>query len=199
MSSHAQTSESVNRVDGLINFLHRWGNKEELRYKELRLVVADGGNINLQGTPECSESLLLTRWHPSFAASLEVGVRELVMRLVTEWDCVTYSSCEGHRSTAQVSARVRHVRMVSRSRAEHLRLGSLLNRLVDATNADVGDPGVRLAWKPSVILAEEGLEAPGLDLIFEPQSGDERLYWAFLDASYQGCLLQLSKESSKGV
>jgi hypothetical protein len=197
MSSHVQAFESVNRVDGLINFLHRWEHREELRYKELRFAVADGGNINQEGTSECSESSLLTRWHPSFAASLEAGVRGLVMRLVTQWDCVTYSSCEGHRSIAQVPARVRHVRMVSRSRAEHLRLGSSLSRLVDATNADLGDPGVRLVWKPSVILAEEGLEAPGLDLIFEPQSGDERLYWRFLDASYQRCLLQLRKESSK--
>lgn len=197
MSSHTQAFESVNRVDGLINFLYRWDHKEELTYKELRFAVAAGGNINLQVTSECNESFLLTRWHPSFAASLEAGVRELVMRLVTEWDCVTYSSCEGHRSIAQVPARVRHVRMVSRSRAEHLRLRSSLSRLVDSTNADLGNPCVRLTLKPSVILAEEGLEAPGLDLIFEPQSGDERLYWRFLDASYQKCILQLSKESSK--
>lgn len=197
MSSHEQPFESVNRVDGLINFLHRWNHKGELGCRELQFTVTGGGNINLQGTSECNESFLLTRWHPSFADSLEAGVRELVMRLVTKWDCVTYSSCEGHRSIAPVPARVRHVRMVSRSRVEHLRLGSLLSQLVDATNADLWDPAVRLACKPSVILAEEGLEAPGLDLIFEPQSDDESLYWKFLDASYQRCLLQLNKETSK--
>ncbi|MER9427311.1 hypothetical protein [Mesorhizobium sp. M0408] len=197
MLSHAHAVESVNRVNGLIDFLRRWDDKGELKYKELRFSVADGGNINLQGNSGCNESFLLTRWHPSFANSLEAGVRELVVRLVTAWDCVTYSSCEGHRSSAQVPARVRHVRLVSRSKAEHVRLGSMLKRLVDATNADIGDPGVRLAWKASVIVAEEGLEAPGLDLIFEPQSDDERVYWKYLDTSYQRCLLQLSKESSQ--
>jgi len=197
MLSHAHAVGSVNRVNGLIDFLRRWDDKGELKYKELRFSVADGGNINLQGNSECNESFLLTRWHRSFADSLEAGVRELVMRLVTDWDCVSYSSCEGHWSSAQVSARVRHVRLVSRSKAEHMRLGSMLKRLVDATNADIGDPGVRLAWKPSVIVAEEGLEAPGLDLIFEPQSDDERVYWKYLDTCYQRCLLQLSKESSQ--
>jgi hypothetical protein len=197
MLTPAQAFASVNRVDGLIDFLRRWDHKGELNCQELRFAVADGGNINLQATPECSESLLLTRWHPSFAASIEAGVRELVMRLVTEWDCVTYSSCEGHRSSAHIPARVRHVRMVSRSKAEHLRLGTLLNRLVDMTNADVGDQDVLLAWKHSIILADQGLEAPGLDLIFEPQSSKESLYWRSLDASYQKCLLHLRKESSK--
>jgi hypothetical protein len=197
MAPHAQAFERVNRVDGLVDFLRRWDHKGELKCKELRFAVADGGNINLQGTAECNESLLLTRWHPSFTASIEAGVRELVIRLVNEWDCVTYSSCEGHRSTAQVPARVRHVRMVSRSKAEHFRLGAMLDQLVGVTNADVGDPGVPLAWKHSVILADDGLEAPGLDLIFEPQSGNESLYWSSLDASYQRCLLNLGKESRK--
>jgi hypothetical protein len=87
--------------------------------------------------------------------------------------------------------------MVSRSKAEHLRLGTMLNRLVEMTNADVAEPGVLLAWKPTVILADEGLEAPGLDLIFELQSANESLYWSLLDVSYQRCLWHLGKESNK--
>jgi hypothetical protein len=164
-----------------------------LSYKQLQFAAGSGGNINLEGTSECNESFLLTRWHSSFSASIEAGVRELVMRLVNEWDCVTYSSCEGHHSIAHLPARVRHVRLISRSEAEHLRLASRLNRLVDATNADVDNSSVRLIVMPSVILAEDGLEAPGLDLIFALQPSDESLYWKFLDASYQRCLLVLSK------
>lgn len=198
MLSHAQSFENVNHVDGLVDFLRRWEHRDELKCKELQFAVADGGNINLRGTSECSESLLLTRWHPSFTACVEAGVRELVIRLVTDWDCVTYSSCEGHRSSVYVPARVRHVRMVSRSRAEHLRLGTMLKRLVDMTNAEVDGPGVLLVLKHSAILADKGLEAPGLDLIFEPQSGDERLYWELLDASYQRCLLHIGEVSAEG-
>jgi hypothetical protein len=197
MTAHEHALESINRVHGLIDFLRRWDHKGELRCGELRFAVADGGNINLEGTAECNESLVLTRWHPSFSASIEAGVRDLVMRLVTDWDCVTYSSCEGHRSSAHIPARARHVRMVSRSKAEHLRLGTMLNRLVEMTNADVAEPGVLLAWKPTVILADEGLEAPGLDLIFELQSANESLYWSLLDVSYQRCLWHLGKESNK--
>jgi hypothetical protein len=79
---HAPTFEKANRVVGLVDFLRRWEHKDELKCQELRFAVADGGNINLRGTSECSESFLLTRWHPSFAASIEAGVRELVIRLV---------------------------------------------------------------------------------------------------------------------
>jgi len=73
----------------------------------------------------------------------------------------------------------------------------MLDRLVDMTNADVNETGVLLACKNSVILADEGLEAPGLDLIFEPPSDDERLYWNWLDASYQRCLEHISKVSGE--
>ena len=192
MLCYAQTFEKVNRVDGLVGFLRRWDQKDELKFKELRFAVADGGNINLRGTSECSESFLLTRWHPSFIASVEAGVRELVICLVTSWDCVTYSSCEGHRSGAHVSARARHVRMISRSKAEHLRLQVMLNRLVNMTNSNMEETSVLLVWKNSVILADNDLEAPGLDLIFEPQLGNEDLYWKILESCYKRCLHHLS-------
>lgn len=195
MPSDARGLENVNRVDGLVEFLRRWERRDELNCKKLEFAVANGGNINLQATSESSESLLFTRWHPSFAASVEAGVRELVIRLVTDWDCVTYSSCEGHRSTVSVPARVRHVRMIPRSRAEHLRLTTMLNRLVAMTNADIDDPAVLLTWKHATVLADDGLEAPGFDLIFEPQSDDEQLYWKFLDTTYQKCLLCIGQVS----
>ena len=46
---------------GLLDFLRRWEHKDELKWREIRFAVADGGNINLQGTSEASESFLLMR------------------------------------------------------------------------------------------------------------------------------------------
>ena len=116
--------------------------------------------------------------------------------MVTEWDCVTYSSCEGHRSNTRAPPECAICEWL-RSRAENLRLRGTLDRLVEMTNADVNETGVLLSWKHSVIVGDEGLEAPGLDLIFEPQSDDERLYWKWLDASYSRCLEHVSKVSGK--
>ncbi len=193
--------ERVNRVDGLVDFLRRWERRDELAREELEFAVSSVGNINRDAAPACSESWLLTRWHPSFADSVEAGVRELVLRLVIDWDCVTYSSCEGHRSTAQVPARVRHVRMVSLDRAAHTRLERRLARLVDATNAGLEGPGVRLRVAPSVVDSDDDLQAPGLDLIFEPESADESRYWERLEPAYQRCLAHLGDvhDASGGV
>jgi hypothetical protein len=197
MPFHSQGSKNVNRVEGLVDFLRRWDDREELTSREIEFTVAQGGNINLQASFESSQSHLLTRWHPSFAASIEAGVRELVKRLVTDWDCVTYSSCEGHRSTTHVPMRVRNVRMLPRSKAEHLRLAAMLDRLANTTNAGLRDPAVRLTWQHSVLQAEGGLKAPGLDLIFEPQTSDEPTSWQVLDACYQACLRHVRRGTTE--
>ncbi len=195
MLAHARRFESTNRVDGLVEFLRRWEGKDEQTAGELRFAVSEVGNINRHGSPETNESLLLTRWHPSFADSIEAGVRELVLRLVTEWGCVTYSSCDGHRSIAGVPARMRYVRLISTTRAAHLRLQGMLAELVELTNADVEDHGVLLTWKHSTVMSDDGLEAPGLDLIFEPQSADEQRYWELLGPIYQTCLRHIGEVS----
>jgi hypothetical protein len=185
--------ETVNRIGDLMGFLRRWEDRDELNRALVPLAIADEGNINLHGTSEFSESLLLTRWHPSFESCVEAGVRELVMQLVTDWDCVTYSSCEGHRSSPVVPARVRHVRLLPRSRAEHEQLARMLTQLVALSNDGAADADVGVTWKESVVRSGRSLEAPGFDLVFEPRTTDERTYWQALELPYRRCLAHVGQ------
>lgn len=198
MRAYPPGFESVNRVRDLLGFLRRWENRDELTSEPLPLAVAAEGNINLHGTARFSESLLLSRWHPSFAACVEPGVRELVMRLVSEWDCVTYSSCEGHPSSRDAPARVRHVRLLARSEAEHTRLSTMLARLADLSSTGAGEYGVLVTRRHSVVRSSEGLQAPGLDLVFEPRSADEGSYWELLNPCYRRCLSHVGDVAGTG-
>jgi len=179
----------VNEVTGLVHFLRRWQSREEKVYGAVPLRRSEYGNINYEGTPESFDSAIFTRWHASFAESLEPGIRKLVLALVQAWDCLTYSSCEGHRGVGGTAWRPRHVRMASRSSTEDQRIGAELDRLVAATNAqDLGPPGPIVVKRRGTVVGDEGLEMPGWDLIFESGSGDESNYWAGLDLRYRACL-----------
>jgi hypothetical protein len=83
--------------------------------------------------------------------------------------------------------------MVSLDRAAHVRLERMLARLVETTNAGLEEAGVLLRVAPSVVNSDDGLQAPGLDLIFEPESADERRYWELLEPAYQRCLAHLDE------
>jgi hypothetical protein len=82
-----------------------------------------------------------------------------------------------------------------------MRLETMLAQLIDTTNADLDDPGVLLRVAHSVIVSDDELEAPGLDLIFEPESADERRYWELLGPAYERCLAHIGEvhDASVGV
>lgn len=185
---------AVNYVQGLMDFLIRWEQGDESSHCDpVDFAVSDIGNINLSGTPECYTSYLLTRWHPSFESSIEPGIRELVVGLIDAWDCVTYSCCEGHPANGSVPARLRHVRLIARSPSEHQRLVHLLERLAAVTNENMPHSAVRLRVSRTVVAAEDGLEAPGLDLLFEPDICDNAEYVGELEPVYRECLLHVRR------
>jgi hypothetical protein len=177
-----------------VDFLARWDRRDESRLDRLPLAVSGKGNINLAGSDAGVMSYLLTRWHPSFEDSIEPGVRALVVQLIRTWDCVTYSSCQGHKAAGMVPARVRHVRLIARSRPEHEQLAGRLQRLAMLTNAQVSGSTVGVAVAPTVVSSEDGVEALGLDLLFEPRGCDEDGYAEAIEAVYEACLRQLREE-----
>jgi hypothetical protein len=188
----------VNEVDGLVDFLRRWQSREEENRAAVPLRTSENGNINVEGSPQSYSSAIFTRWHASFTDSLEPGVRELVLALIEAWDCITYSSCEGHRSIAGTPWRPRHVRMASRSSAEDQRIGSALDQLVTRTNAPhCGGPGPVLVQRRSTIVGDAGLEMPGWDLVFASTSSDEDGYWASLEPVYRTCLLAVEESRQR--
>jgi hypothetical protein len=44
------------------------------------------------------DSVIYARSDPRFLAAVEPGIRPLVLEVIEQLDCITYSSCEGHRT-----------------------------------------------------------------------------------------------------
>lgn len=187
-------STPFNHVAGLVDFLIRWEKQEdESRCRPVELAVSDNGNINLRGAADCYNSLLLTRWHPSFESSIEPGVRDLVMSLIRTWDCVTYSSCEGHPPQGSVPRRPRHIGLIARSASEHARLECLLKRLVALTNSSCVDGGFRLRLIQKIVTSDENIEALALDLLFESAASDDAVHDTQIELLYLECLRQVEE------
>jgi hypothetical protein len=181
-----------NYAIGYRDFLRRWESREEKYDCEVRITRGLDGNINLTGGSDCCSSYLLTRWHPSFLDSLEPGVKELVERLIETWDCATYSSCEGHRSTKTDTMRIRNVRMGTRSRREHAKLVARVGLLSENVNRSLDMGGILLECRESSLDLEEGFEAPSVDLLFSPQTNYEDVYWREIETVYRKALASIA-------
>jgi len=186
--------EDVNEVRDLLGFLTRWANRTEAqRCPALPQARSENGNINLRSSADCYESFLLTRWHPSFESSIEPGVRDLVLALVREWDCVTYTSCEGHPTQRSVPMRLRHVGLVARSPSEYRKLERSLRLLVALTNGSGASDSVRLRLLHRVISTDDAVQAPGLDLLFDSSKDSPPSYAEEVQRLYSACLSHLAE------
>ena len=190
--SFTAPSRGGNYIHGLLAFVERWHTRAEQTLPPSgALITGEAGNINIDGRPESHESLVMTRWHAEFAESLEPGVRELVLKLVSAWNCITYSSCEGHPTTPASGRRHRHVCILPRSATEYAALLAALTSLARTANADAGSSGAR-AKVLQCIVTGDGLEAPSLDLVFSSREGDDDdAYFADLEALYDAVLRAL--------
>lgn len=92
------TSVTINEASNLLGFLEAWSDPDhERNHIDVEDLLTPDGRITELHDPAPGRGPLVTRHHPRFKALLEPGVRDLVLRLVTTWNLVTYSSCEGHR------------------------------------------------------------------------------------------------------
>ena len=134
--------------------------------------------------------------HPAFHLSLEPGVREVVLSLIKSLDCVTYSSCEGHRATVRTPMRCSHVGILARSPKEHIRLSRILRGLARRVNHRVG----RRA--PSLRIEERRLDSetsswPCLDVLFVPNGLPEETYFARLPGARRVLIDLICKQDCK--
>ncbi len=171
-------ARSINYAAGLTDFLRRWDNAEEVAGTRDALFKASPlGNINAEGSPSCSRSAILDRHHPLFLDSLEPGVRDLVVQLIQRLDCITYSSCEGHRGEGSVRQfSLRQVGIVPRDEREHQRLAEALVALAQATNATDAATKVHIAVRSGVLVSEVE-DRPCIDLVFVAGTDDEDIYF----------------------
>ena len=177
-----------NVIVGYAAFLHRWINREEADSRRVPTVRGQNGNRNFTGEAESHSSYLLTRWHPSFFDCLEPGVRELVEGLIESWNCITYSSCEGHCSTKHQPLRTRCVRLLTTSFISHKGIVARAQNLCSEVNNASADARVVLVSSQASISLAEGFEAPGVDLNFVPTTTEETDYWKDLEFAYRNAI-----------
>lgn len=92
------TPMAVNEASNLLGFLEAWSDPDhERNHMQVASLTTAGGRITGLHDPAPGRGPLVAKHHPRFAELLEPGVRDMVLRLVTTWNLVTYSSCEGHQ------------------------------------------------------------------------------------------------------
>jgi len=120
---------TTNHMKGFNDFLASWDDPSHPRNRELvTLHETSFGNISQTGNLGDYRGHALSRWHPQFRASIEPGVRDLVLILVERFGYITYTSCDGHPyPSTTLRPTERHVSLLPRTGSE---LGEILELMV---------------------------------------------------------------------
>ncbi|MCC8969772.1 hypothetical protein [Bradyrhizobium brasilense] len=82
---------SVNRLYNASSLIEKW-KVESTTFPSVPAVST--GSV----TSDVVDSAIYARSDPRFLAAIEPGIRPLVLAVIEHLDCITYSSCEGHRT-----------------------------------------------------------------------------------------------------
>ena len=153
------------------------------------------GNINSDGTSACYNSPAFTKYHRYFKKSLEPGIQELAIALILKFNCITYSSCQGHYSTADAAWRPRYVAIIPRNPQEYEQFFNLFHRLANLINQQIPHNSVQVAIGDDTLESENCL-MPGITLFFVSDQSDESLYFQNVEIAYQKALEVVQNYSS---
>lgn len=142
------------------------------------------GHINTDGTSACYNSPAFTKYHRKFKKSIELGVRDLTVALILKFNCITYSSCQGHRSSEKAVMRQRYVGILPRNQGEYEYLCGLFQNLAVLANSLSGDSPVQVYVQEDT-LESENCVMPCFNLFFVGVRGDEETYFQEVEAVYQ--------------
>jgi hypothetical protein len=181
-----------NHFTSLLQFMQRWDEAAvpQTRSEQGNRISRDG-RINLAGTEACPKAIIYTRRDKEFVESLEPGVRRLVLTLVESFDCLTYSSCEGHRHpTSGGTPSLRHVGILPRNADEYDALIRIISRVASMSNQRFPGGAVKVLVVERV-LSSDDLEAPCFEVMFERAKKDWPIYFSQLEEVYELFLKQL--------
>lgn len=174
----------MNKFNNLRHFLRNWDAPVTEPVVDTEVKTSLFGNINIAGdAANGSASYTLTRNDPRFYSFIEPGIRSLVEALIQTFDCITYSSCEGHPSIpGQSIFEPRHVGIIPRDYDEYLVLHRSLIYLTACVNKEMCAPestlGVYIVTRIEPIESDDGDPLYGLDLYFYKLDDDEDRYFS---------------------
>ena len=104
-----------NSIASAQELLSRWSGRVASHKK--RFSASKAGNINFGGVIAGTFSHIFTPCDAEFEASIEPGVRPIVLAIIRS-GLVTYTSCEGHRYACALPVSECHVGVLPRTRTE---------------------------------------------------------------------------------
>ncbi|MET7424295.1 hypothetical protein [Dactylosporangium sp. NPDC005555] len=128
--------------------------------------VADPAGPGDQGDPATRRGALVPPGAPGFAACLEPGVRDLVLAVLDAWDCLTYSSCEGHPGGGGRSPAPCEIGILPRDDEERHSIERRARRLA----ASFASASVELLYETTPLTSPVGSH-PAVQLVFWPKDG----------------------------
>jgi uncharacterized protein len=180
----------VNAVSGLARFREEWDARKGNASAGGAAEPPTDGPINIEGTARCQSAAIYTPAAPEFRGSIEARVRPLVLFLVEQLGCITYSSCEGHPPEGEALMRGRHVGILPRDEADRLRLVALLGAAAEATSPAADRTLVDLQIREDVV-AGDGPDVHCIDILFVAGSYDWPAYAGKVDEVQASFLEQL--------
>jgi len=171
----------VNAVSGLEGFRAEWDAGKGNASRANEAEAPTDGPINIEGSARCQSAAIYTPAAPEFRGSIEARVRPLVLLLVEQLGCITYSSCEGHPPEEEALMRGRHVGILPRDDADRVRLRELLVAAAAATSPASDRDLVDLQIREDVI-ASDGPDVHCIDILFVAGSYDWAAYAGKVEA-----------------
>ena len=158
-------AQRLNFISRLDDFTQSWIHPDHSdNHATVQLYTTCFGNINSTGEVGNYEGEALAPWHPQFGASLEPGVRDLVLTCVQNLNWITYTSCEGHAYEGSgVYPVERHVGILPRGDVEYGVIFSLLKKISQKFNRRHLLSPVRIEVE-RCLLQSETCSAPVIDL-----------------------------------
>ncbi|KOR34403.1 MULTISPECIES: hypothetical protein [Planktothricoides] len=184
-------------VSGVKEFIQSWDDCFVEVTETDVFATSPQGNINSEGTSACYNSAIFPKYHRYFKKSLEAGIRELAIALIRKYNCITYSSCQGHATTNDAVMRQRYVAILPRTPQEYERFFNLFHHLAKLTNQQIADNSVKVAIGDDPVESEDGV-MPGITLFFVADHKDETLYFHDVEIAYQK-VLEIVLSHSEGA
>lgn len=175
----------MNRLAGFASFLERWRRDAPAELDAPLVRQSPLGNRNMLGSPSNTEAYSFVRGQDGFEASIEPGIRSLVMFLVDDVQVVTYSSCQGHAASPESPFRAAHVGLLSRPYGASWRVGAghdvgcVLDQAARHVMLHLPDPVAGVRVVQDQLETDAGPE-PCLDIWFLPIRGSEDDYFRCL-------------------
>lgn len=191
-------SRDINQMHDVIGFISAWdaGNdldgtfSQEFSYKK-----SEKGNINDKGENGGLNAASIPPWHRQFEMSLEVDVKALVKTIVTYYDWITYTSCQGHYYlNLPLNNSERHVGILPRSYKELMEIEEELRKIINKVNEDNICESIELQiYKNQLIDGSKSYQV--IDLYFKKNlDSNWREYFCQLNNVYESLVLLMKEK-----